>query len=94
MPVIDDPVGDGQSLAHRFPHPLRLSSGVDSFGVVVSPPAGRRRPEPAGSKNVGFTNVLRVSGKENRYPDLIGDIGKAGWQGGWPRCSCTKRAAV
>jgi glycerol-3-phosphate acyltransferase PlsY len=35
-------------------------------------------PRTVGSKNVGFTNVLRVSGKKAGILTLIGDMGK-GW---------------
>lgn len=48
------------------------------FGVVVSKAMGMPDPRTAGSKNVGFTNVLRVSGKPAGILTLIGDMGK-GW---------------
>ncbi len=35
-----------------------------------------------GSKNIGFTNVLRVSGKKAGILTLLGDFGK-GWVCGW-----------
>jgi glycerol-3-phosphate acyltransferase PlsY len=39
-------------------------------------------PRTVGSKNVGFTNVLRVSGKTAGILTLIGDMGK-GWVMGY-----------
>ena len=56
--------------------------GSIPFGVVVSRLLGAVDPRSAGSKNVGFTNVLRVSGKKAGVLTLIGDIGK-GWLAGW-----------
>src|SRR6266545_3233281 len=52
--------------------------GAISFGVVVSKAMGLPDPRTAGSHNVGFTNVLRVSGKQAGILTLIGDMGK-GW---------------
>ena len=48
------------------------------FGVVVSKLMGCPDPRTVGSKNIGFTNVLRVSGKTAGILTLIGDMGK-GW---------------
>lgn len=48
------------------------------FGVVVSKVMGLPDPRTVGSKNVGFTNVLRVSGKKAGILTLLGDMGK-GW---------------
>lgn len=48
------------------------------FGVVVSRAMGLPDPRTVGSQNVGFTNVLRVSGKTAGILTLIGDMGK-GW---------------
>ena len=56
--------------------------GSIPFGVVVSRLLGVVDPRSAGSRNVGFTNVLRVSGKKAGILTLIGDIGK-GWFVGW-----------
>jgi glycerol-3-phosphate acyltransferase PlsY len=56
--------------------------GSVPFGVVVSRLLGAIDPRTAGSKNVGFTNVLRVSGKKAGVLTLLGDIGK-GWLAGW-----------
>ena len=52
------------------------------FGVVVSRAMGLPDPRTVGSKNVGFTNVLRVSGKTAGILTLIGDMGK-GWVMGY-----------
>jgi glycerol-3-phosphate acyltransferase PlsY len=52
------------------------------FGVVVSKAMGLPDPRSAGSKNVGFTNVLRVSGKTAGILTLLGDLGK-GWVLAW-----------
>lgn len=56
--------------------------GAIPFGVVVSKAMGLPDPRTVGSKNVGFTNVLRVSGKQAGILTLIGDMGK-GWVMGW-----------
>lgn len=56
--------------------------GAVPFGVVVSKCLGTADPRTAGSRNVGFTNVLRVSGKAAGILTLIGDMGK-GWVVGW-----------
>ncbi|MEY4704332.1 MAG: Glycerol-3-phosphate acyltransferase [Nitrospirota bacterium] len=52
--------------------------GAIPFGIVVSRAMGLPDPRTVGSKNVGFTNVLRVSGKKAGILTLIGDMGK-GW---------------
>jgi glycerol-3-phosphate acyltransferase PlsY len=52
--------------------------GAVPFGVVVSKAMGLPDPRTVGSKNVGFTNVLRVSGMKAGLLTLIGDMGK-GW---------------
>ena len=56
--------------------------GAIPFGVVVSKSMGLPDPRTVGSKNVGFTNVLRVSGKKAGVLTLLGDMGK-GWVMGW-----------
>jgi len=56
--------------------------GSIPFGVVVSHLLGVTDPRTAGSKNVGFTNVLRVGGKKAGILTLMGDMGK-GWFAGW-----------
>ena len=52
--------------------------GAVTFGVIISKAMGLPDPRSVGSKNVGFTNVLRVSGKVPGILTLIGDMGK-GW---------------
>ena len=56
--------------------------GAIPFGIVVSKAMGLPDPRTVGSKNVGFTNVLRVSGKKAGILTLLGDMGK-GWLLGW-----------
>ncbi len=50
--------------------------GSIPFGLLVSKALGKKDPRTAGSKNIGFTNVLRVSGKKAGILTLLGDIGK------------------
>lgn len=56
--------------------------GSIPFGIVVSKAMGLPDPRTIGSKNVGFTNVLRVSGTKAGVLTLLGDMGK-GWVMGW-----------
>ncbi len=56
--------------------------GSIPFGIVVSRCLGAPDPRTAGSRNIGFTNVLRVSGKKAGLLTLVGDMGK-GWAVGW-----------
>jgi acyl phosphate:glycerol-3-phosphate acyltransferase len=56
--------------------------GAIPFGIVVSKAIGLPDPRTVGSKNVGFTNVLRVSGKTAGILTLLGDMGK-GWMLSW-----------
>ena len=56
--------------------------GSIPFGIVVSKALGLPDPRMVGSKNVGFTNVLRASGTKAGVLTLIGDMGK-GWMIGW-----------
>jgi glycerol-3-phosphate acyltransferase PlsY len=56
--------------------------GSIPFGIVVSKCLGTVDPRTAGSRNIGFTNVLRVSGKKAGILTLAGDLGK-GWLVGW-----------
>ncbi len=56
--------------------------GSIPFGVLVSRALGVVDPRTAGSGNIGFTNVLRVSGKAAGALTLAGDLGK-GWLVGW-----------
>ncbi len=50
--------------------------GSIPFGLVVSRIFGTDDPRTHGSHNIGFTNVLRVSGKKVGIFTLIGDLGK------------------
>ncbi len=50
--------------------------GSIPFGLLVAKALGEPDPRTAGSKNIGFTNVLRVSGKKAGILTLVGDIGK------------------
>ena len=50
--------------------------GSIPFGLLVCKALGEIDPRTAGSKNIGFTNVLRVSGKKAGILTLFGDIGK------------------
>ena len=52
--------------------------GSVPFGLVFSKFFGSSDPRTVGSGNIGFTNVLRVSGKKIGILTLIGDFGK-GW---------------
>jgi len=56
--------------------------GAIPFGLVVSKAMGLADPRTVGSKNVGFTNVLRASGTKAGVLTLLGDMGK-GWVMGW-----------
>jgi len=56
--------------------------GSIPFGVVVSKALNLQDPRAVGSKNVGFTNVLRLSGTKAGVLTLLGDMGK-GWIIGW-----------
>jgi acyl phosphate:glycerol-3-phosphate acyltransferase len=68
--------------------------GSIPFGVVVSRILGTVDPRTAGSRNVGFTNVLRVGGKQAGFLTLAGDLGK-GWLIAWmARHFLTDEAAV
>lgn len=56
--------------------------GSIPFGILASRALGAIDPRTAGSGNIGFTNVLRVSGKGVGILTLAGDLGK-GWLAGW-----------
>jgi len=56
--------------------------GAIPFGIVFSKALGLPDPRTVGSKNVGFTNVLRVAGVKAGILTLLGDMGK-GWLMGW-----------
>ncbi len=61
---------------------LGYALGAIPFGIVVSKALNLPDPRAVGSKNVGFTNVLRVSGAKAGVLTLLGDMGK-GWLIGW-----------
>ncbi len=56
--------------------------GAIPFGVLVCRFMGKPDPRTAGSHNIGFTNVLRIAGKQAGILTLFGDMGK-GWLAGW-----------
>ncbi|WP_447971584.1 glycerol-3-phosphate 1-O-acyltransferase PlsY [Nitrospira sp. M1] len=57
---------------------LAIAYGVGSipFGLLASKICETQDPRTTGSGNIGFTNVLRVSGKKAGIITLIGDAGK------------------
>jgi acyl phosphate:glycerol-3-phosphate acyltransferase len=61
---------------------LGYTLGAIPFGIVVSKALHLPDPRTVGSRNVGFTNVLRVSGAKAGLLTLVGDMGK-GWVIGW-----------
>jgi glycerol-3-phosphate acyltransferase PlsY len=56
--------------------------GSIPFGIVASKALGTPDPRATGSRNVGFTNVLRVGGAKAGILTLAGDMGK-GWLVAW-----------
>lgn len=56
--------------------------GSVPFGVLVAKALGTVDPRETGSRNIGFTNVLRVAGKKAGFLTLAGDMGK-GWVVAW-----------
>lgn len=50
--------------------------GSIPFGLLVAKALREKDPRTSGSKNIGFTNVLRVCGKKAGILTLVGDIGK------------------
>ncbi|MDR4495397.1 MAG: glycerol-3-phosphate 1-O-acyltransferase PlsY [Nitrospirales bacterium] len=50
--------------------------GSIPFGLLVAKLTGTPDPRKIGSKNIGFTNVLRVCGKKAGALTLLGDMGK------------------
>ena len=50
--------------------------GAIPIGIVAGRALGGIDPREAGSRNIGFTNVLRVAGKTAGIVTLIGDMGK------------------
>lgn len=67
--------------------------GSIPFGVVVSWALGVADPRTAGSRNIGFTNVLRLSGKKAGFLTLLGDAGK-GWIVGWAAAQSLDQEAM
>ena len=67
--------------------------GSIPFGLVVSKCLGTVDPRTAGSRNIGFTNVLRLSGKTAGLLTLSGDMGK-GWLVAWTAAQTFDRDAV
>lgn len=50
--------------------------GAIPVGIVAGRALGGIDPREAGTRNIGFTNVLRVAGKAAGVVTLIGDMGK------------------
>ena len=50
--------------------------GSIPFGLLASKLFHAKDPRESGSGNIGFTNVLRVSGKKAGFLTLLGDFGK------------------
>src|SRR5438094_981734 len=67
--------------------------GSIPFGLVVAKCLGTVDPRTAGSRNVGFTNVLRLSGKAAGLLTLAGDMGK-GWVVAWTAAQTFDRETV
>jgi len=67
--------------------------GSIPFGLVVAKSLGTVDPRMAGSRNIGFTNVLRLSGKTAGGLTLAGDMGK-GWLVAWIAAQMFDREAV
>ncbi len=67
--------------------------GSIPFGLVVAKSLGTVDPRTAGSRNIGFTNVLRLSGKTAGVLTLAGDMGK-GWLVAWVAAQLFDREAV
>ncbi|MGH7204644.1 MAG: glycerol-3-phosphate 1-O-acyltransferase PlsY [Nitrospiraceae bacterium] len=67
--------------------------GSIPFGLVVAKCLGTVDPRTAGSRNIGFTNVLRLSGKTAGLLTLAGDMGK-GWLVAWTAAQTFDREAV
>lgn len=67
--------------------------GSIPFGLVVAKCLGTVDPRTAGSRNIGVTNVLRLSGKTAGLLTLAGDMGK-GWLVAWTAAQTFDREAV
>lgn len=75
-------MGSDQWLTLGIALVLGYLAGSIPFGVVVAQCLGTVDPRGAGSRNIGFTNVLRVAGKPAAVLTLAGDVAK-GWVVGW-----------
>jgi len=51
-------------------------AGSVPFGVIFSRLMAGKDPRSAGSRNIGFTNVLRTAGRGPAALTLLGDLGK------------------
>jgi acyl phosphate:glycerol-3-phosphate acyltransferase len=51
-------------------------AGSVPFGVIFSRIMAGKDPRSAGSRNIGFTNVLRTAGRAPAVLTLLGDMGK------------------
>ncbi|HET8579826.1 MAG TPA: glycerol-3-phosphate 1-O-acyltransferase PlsY [Nitrospiraceae bacterium] len=67
--------------------------GSIPFGLVIAKCLGTTDPRTAGSRNIGFTNVLRLSGKTAGLLTLAGDMGK-GWLVAWMAAQTFDQEAV
>src|SRR5207249_12239130 len=67
--------------------------GSIPFGLLVAKCLGTVDPRTAGSRNIGFTNVLRLSGKTAGLLTLAGDMGK-GWLVAWTAAQTFDREVV
>ena len=65
-----------ETLGYVFAAIVAYILGSIPFGILVAKALGATDPRTSGSKNIGFTNVLRVSGKKAGALTLLGDIGK------------------
>ncbi|MGH7166195.1 MAG: glycerol-3-phosphate 1-O-acyltransferase PlsY, partial [Nitrospiraceae bacterium] len=77
--------GEGMNVGEWLPALLATGGyllGSVPFGVLVAKALGTVDPREAGSRNIGFTNVLRVAGKKAGFLTLAGDMGK-GWVVAW-----------
>lgn len=75
-------LGDGQSLAHRFPHPLGLSSRLGSFWGRRVTSVGGRRSTYRRQQECGLYQCPAREREKAGVLTLAGDIGK-GWLAGW-----------
>ncbi|RMH03973.1 MAG: glycerol-3-phosphate 1-O-acyltransferase [Nitrospirae bacterium] len=74
---------DGVSLSFLLALVTAYLVGSIPFGVIISRLFRVPDPRHTGSRNIGFTNVLRTSGKKTvGILTLLGDVGK-GWLITW-----------